>query len=208
MAEVIIDVDECIGCEACVEVCPEVFAFNDDDEKAYVIEGSDADADLTHSRCDSVGSALGLPMTAAVAMNVTHVASERLWYCMKCLTLRLGGTPAPWGAGGGLPEADLAQRPLYEVSWSMCAGCAEKPRFGVRGALPRGVLWWLTWPAQKNHRPEVVLGAAGRCGQRMAPAGRRVCQARKSACQSPSSFSTKSSWSSPMNVNSSRLFQP
>ena len=48
MAEVIIDVDECIGCEACVEVCPEVFAFNDDDEKAYVIEGSDADADCVH----------------------------------------------------------------------------------------------------------------------------------------------------------------
>lgn len=45
MAEVVIDVDECIGCEACVETCPDVFGFNDDDEKAYVIEGSDAEAD-------------------------------------------------------------------------------------------------------------------------------------------------------------------
>lgn len=40
MAEVIIDQDECIGCEACVETCPEVFEMGDD-EKAYVIEGSD-----------------------------------------------------------------------------------------------------------------------------------------------------------------------
>lgn len=45
MADVVIDVDECIGCEACVEACPEVFAFNDDEEKAYVVEGADADAD-------------------------------------------------------------------------------------------------------------------------------------------------------------------
>jgi ferredoxin len=45
MAEVVIDVDECIGCEACVETCPEVFAFNDDEEKAYVLDGADANAD-------------------------------------------------------------------------------------------------------------------------------------------------------------------
>jgi len=37
MAEIIIDVDECIGCEACVEACPEVFGFNDEDEKAFVV---------------------------------------------------------------------------------------------------------------------------------------------------------------------------
>ena len=36
--EVVIDIDECIGCETCVELCPEVFAFNEDDEKAYVIK--------------------------------------------------------------------------------------------------------------------------------------------------------------------------
>ncbi len=45
MAEIIIDVDECIGCEACVEACPEVFGFDDEDEKAFVIENSDPDAD-------------------------------------------------------------------------------------------------------------------------------------------------------------------
>lgn len=36
--EVVIDIDECIGCETCVELCPEVFAFDEDTEKAYVIK--------------------------------------------------------------------------------------------------------------------------------------------------------------------------
>jgi len=40
-----IDEEECIGCEACVELCPAVFGFNDDEEKAYVIEGADEEAD-------------------------------------------------------------------------------------------------------------------------------------------------------------------
>jgi ferredoxin len=43
MSEIIIDRDECIGCEACVETCPAVFEFNDEEEKAYVIEGADVD---------------------------------------------------------------------------------------------------------------------------------------------------------------------
>jgi ferredoxin len=34
---VVIDADECIGCESCVELCAEVFAFNEDEEKAEVI---------------------------------------------------------------------------------------------------------------------------------------------------------------------------
>ncbi len=34
---VIIDSDECTGCETCVELCSEVFAFNEDEEKAEVI---------------------------------------------------------------------------------------------------------------------------------------------------------------------------
>ena len=33
-----IDTEECIGCESCVEVCPEVFGFNPTDEKAFVID--------------------------------------------------------------------------------------------------------------------------------------------------------------------------
>ncbi len=43
--EVIIDTEECIGCEACVELCPEVFAFDSDEEKAHVIEGANGDAE-------------------------------------------------------------------------------------------------------------------------------------------------------------------
>ena len=34
--KVLLDQEECIGCESCVEICPEVFAM-DDSEKAEVI---------------------------------------------------------------------------------------------------------------------------------------------------------------------------
>ena len=34
---VIIDAEECIGCESCVELCSEVFTFNEAEEKAEVI---------------------------------------------------------------------------------------------------------------------------------------------------------------------------
>ena len=35
---VIIETDECIGCETCVELCPEVFGFDEEAEKAVVIQ--------------------------------------------------------------------------------------------------------------------------------------------------------------------------
>ena len=41
--EVIIDQDECLGCEACVELCPEIFGFDGDDAKAFVIEVDSTD---------------------------------------------------------------------------------------------------------------------------------------------------------------------
>lgn len=34
---VVLDKEECVGCESCVEVCSEVFAFNEEEEKAEVI---------------------------------------------------------------------------------------------------------------------------------------------------------------------------
>lgn len=45
MTKISIDQDECIGCEACVETCPEVFDFDDDTDKAFVKEGADAESD-------------------------------------------------------------------------------------------------------------------------------------------------------------------
>ncbi|BCS87263.1 ferredoxin [Pseudodesulfovibrio sediminis] len=41
---IVVDQDECIGCESCVELCPDVFEMDADGEKALVIaEDSDAD---------------------------------------------------------------------------------------------------------------------------------------------------------------------
>jgi ferredoxin len=43
--QVTIDQEECMGCEACVEICPEVFGFDIDEGKAYVIVEEDGDCD-------------------------------------------------------------------------------------------------------------------------------------------------------------------
>lgn len=40
--KVVIDQDECIGCEACVEICPRVFVFHEEEGKAAVREDADA----------------------------------------------------------------------------------------------------------------------------------------------------------------------
>jgi len=34
---VVIDAEDCTGCETCVELCEDVFTFNEDEEKAEVI---------------------------------------------------------------------------------------------------------------------------------------------------------------------------
>jgi len=41
--KVIIDTDECVGCESCVELCPDVFEFDEETEKTHVklSEGGD-----------------------------------------------------------------------------------------------------------------------------------------------------------------------
>ncbi len=40
---VIIDEEECIGCESCVELCPDVFEFDEENEKALVIKPKGGD---------------------------------------------------------------------------------------------------------------------------------------------------------------------
>lgn len=37
LKRVTLEIDECMGCEACVELCADVFAWNEDEEKAEVI---------------------------------------------------------------------------------------------------------------------------------------------------------------------------
>lgn len=47
-----IDEDECMGCESCVELCPDVFEMNDDGDKARVIDPN-SDADCVDEAIDS-----------------------------------------------------------------------------------------------------------------------------------------------------------
>ncbi|MCF6186150.1 MAG: ferredoxin [Desulfobulbaceae bacterium] len=51
--QVVIDTDECIGCETCVELCPEIFAFDEDAEKAHVIKAEGGDQECID---EAVGS--------------------------------------------------------------------------------------------------------------------------------------------------------
>ncbi|MGL1931838.1 MAG: ferredoxin [Desulfotalea sp.] len=44
-ANLSIEEDDCLGCEACVETCPSVFAMDEDGEKAILIEDASADTD-------------------------------------------------------------------------------------------------------------------------------------------------------------------
>lgn len=41
---IVIDESECVGCESCVSVCPEVFEMNDDGDKAQVINAESTEA--------------------------------------------------------------------------------------------------------------------------------------------------------------------
>jgi ferredoxin len=48
---IVIDYDECIGCETCVELCPEVFGMVDGEEKAMV-KNPDSDAACVQDAID------------------------------------------------------------------------------------------------------------------------------------------------------------
>lgn len=52
-SRVIIDTEECSGCESCVELCPEVFAFDEDAEKAKVIKPKGGPEDCIEEAMDS-----------------------------------------------------------------------------------------------------------------------------------------------------------
>lgn len=51
--KVSIDADECIGCETCVELCPDVFSFNSDTEKAEVRSDAAGDEDCAEEAAAS-----------------------------------------------------------------------------------------------------------------------------------------------------------
>ena len=53
---VVIDEDECEGCESCVQLCPEVFAFNEETQLAEVIN-PDADDECIEESMDSCPAA-------------------------------------------------------------------------------------------------------------------------------------------------------
>jgi len=54
MAETVyIDQDECIACESCVEICPEVFAMDEDADKAYVLNAEGAPRDEIQEAVDA-----------------------------------------------------------------------------------------------------------------------------------------------------------
>jgi ferredoxin len=47
-----INEEECMGCEACVETCPDVFEMNDDGDKA-IVKDADSTADCVEEAIDS-----------------------------------------------------------------------------------------------------------------------------------------------------------
>jgi ferredoxin len=50
---VVIDSEECVGCQTCVELCPDVFAFNDAAEKAEVTQAEGGPEDCIEEAMSS-----------------------------------------------------------------------------------------------------------------------------------------------------------
>ncbi|MDR9502151.1 MAG: ferredoxin [Desulfurivibrionaceae bacterium] len=51
--QVVIDTDACIGCQSCVEICPELFGFDDSEEKAFVINPDGGEATCAEEAAES-----------------------------------------------------------------------------------------------------------------------------------------------------------
>ncbi len=49
---ILIDEDACMGCESCVEICPDVFEMNSDGDKA-IVTNPDADDDCVEEAIDA-----------------------------------------------------------------------------------------------------------------------------------------------------------
>lgn len=54
--QVEIDAEECIGCETCVELCPAIFSFDEDTDKAVVIQAEGGDEDCIEEAMGSCPS--------------------------------------------------------------------------------------------------------------------------------------------------------
>lgn len=52
-SEVAINEEECVGCETCVELCPDIFAFDNEAEKASVIQAEGGDEDCIEEAISS-----------------------------------------------------------------------------------------------------------------------------------------------------------
>ena len=50
---VTINQEECVGCESCVELCPDVFEFDEDAQKATVIQAEGGDEECIQEAIDS-----------------------------------------------------------------------------------------------------------------------------------------------------------
>jgi ferredoxin len=51
--KVLIETEECIGCESCVELCPDVFGFDEETEKAFVIQAEGGPEDCIDEAIDT-----------------------------------------------------------------------------------------------------------------------------------------------------------
>jgi ferredoxin len=51
--KVLIDTDECTGCQTCVELCPDVFGFDEGTDKAKVILAEGGPEDCIQEAIDS-----------------------------------------------------------------------------------------------------------------------------------------------------------